>query len=427
MGLNGALHQKGFTMAIAVSHPFDNNGAASRGRNGEGPPPPAAELPDAAASMGDAVTPHALITGPTDWRFLLAGIDTLDLGFYVDWGPAWNRIQPQLTYEREQSIQGVKRVWRSDGIDEAIVTGSSKRNYKFRVRMLDLNMWIADLDAPKQYPNVFISPSAKSLWTDGPVAVIEGLRHLIESMGGVVREVKISRCDLAADFAIPEGLSLDFLRKYLVSRTRKTNHHEDHGVLETFYVGKRGAPIQARIYNKLLKISRDPAGQFFFALWGGPAPAWRVEYQLNRSFLYHTGINTTDDLIAQSGGLWSYLTDQWLSLRENDSQNTRRRTVHPWWRAVQGVAEQFGPACTISRGNQKVPDLAPDWYISHMSGCLVSLAARQGKRSIDDALANFNDHAKAYWKEKSWEDAYDCKRIACNLPTREEGGEDVPF
>lgn len=415
-------------MAAAVSSTFDDD--QDRGlAGGREVHPPTAEASPAlpAPSMGDAVTPHALITGPIDWRFLLAGIDTLDLGVYVDWGVAWYELQPQLEYHRQCTLNGDKNVWRHDLVGEAIVRGSSKRNYRYHVQTHDLNIWLADAESPKDYPNVYASPSARSLWTDGPAVVVEGLRHLLLELGGQVMEIQVSRCDLAADFALPEGLSLDFLRHHRVSRTRKTHLYEENEKLETYYVAKPGAPIQARIYDKLTAIMAKPGGEFFFPLWGGPAPTWRVEFQLKRSFLREAGINSMDDLVAQTGGLWTYLTDQWLSLRLQDNQNTRRRTVHPWWQAVQDCADLFGPSCTISRGNDTPPLLSPDWYVSHMSGCLVSLAARLGTSNISEAIKAFEEHARTYWAGKSWNEAYGCKRVECQLPADTEGGDDVPF
>jgi hypothetical protein len=71
-------------------------------RNGERPPkggrsfsPP----PAAAPGMAESVTRHAQITGPTDWKYVVCGVDTLDLGIYVHW-PKWKDLFDRLEVQR---------------------------------------------------------------------------------------------------------------------------------------------------------------------------------------------------------------------------------------------------------------------------------------------------------------------------------------
>lgn len=376
--------------------------------------------------MGDAVTPHALMSGPREYRYLLSGIDTLDLAVYVDWGGALSTLHAQLEHERDKAIRGVEAVWHHDAVGDAIIRPSGKRNYRWHIQTRWLQLWIANKFSDANFPTAYVSPSAEALWTGGVVETVERIERVIADLGGIVERIKLSRADLAADFAIADGLTLEFLRDALVSRTRKTNHIETASQLETFYVGARGAPIQARIYNKLLQITRKPRGAFIVPMWGGPVPAWRVEFQLRRPALRNLQLETVNDLCERAGGLWQYLTGDWMSLRLRDNAHTGRRTVHLWWQAVHDCADTFGPACTISRARTGIPAMSPDWYISHMSGCLKSMAACLGCKTIDDALAVFGEKARAYWAQKSWEDAYTRKRI--QLGRIEEGGDDaIPF
>jgi hypothetical protein len=379
-----------------------------------------------ASSMGDSVTPHALITGPRDYRYLMAGIDTLDLGVYVDWGATLAEIQPQLEYQREQSIEGKDLLWEHPAVGKAIVTGSNKRNYRYHLETSDLHFWLANSTTPNRFPNVYVSPKAESLWLKGPQQTVDGIVQLIEGLGGSILELQVSRCDLAADFVIPEGLSLDFLRSSRVSRTKDTHHYENDDGLQTFYVGTSGAPLQARIYNKLLQVTKNPKSAFFLAMWGGPIPVWRIEFQIRRQALRSIGVDSFDDLTRQAGGIWTYLTDKWLSFKLDDNINTSRRTVHPWWGSVQDCADMLGPACTIERAGLKVPTVPVDWYVSHMAGCLLPFAAYQGLPSIEGALEAFDEVARGYWAEKCWDDSYTRRRIQLGQ-SEEGGGCDVPF
>lgn len=207
------------------------------------------------------------------------------------------------------------------------------------------------------------------------------------------------------------SIKLDFLRSHRVSRTRSTNHYEDDGQLETFYVGRKSAPIQARIYDKLKKVLKAPETAFFLALWGGPVQAWRVEFQLRRALLRQLGVNTVEDLKGQAGGIWTYLTEEWFSIRLRDSSNTKRRTVHPWWKHIQGLADLFGPACSISRDLSDIPKFPADWYVARIAGCLSPLAARLGKDKLDDAIGAMVALVQDKLGMKSWEDEYARQRI----------------
>lgn len=407
--------------------PGGDGGGGPRGYRGVPTPAPP-------GSMGDAVTPHALITdtGPTDWRYLLCGLDTVDLGLYVDWQNAWPEIQPQLQFELEQSRQGETAIWFHPVAGKAIVTGSSKRNYRFHLQYPDFHMWIADTCEPKGYPNVYVSPTAKTLWTIGLDEFLTGLHRWFFELGATVDQVQVSRVDLAADFYIESGMTLDFLRSHRVSRTRSTNHYEDDDTLETFYLGRKASPVQARIYDKLKKVLKTPETAFFMALWGGPVQAWRVEFQLRRTLLRQLNINTVDDLKAQAGGLWTYLTDEWFSLRLPDNRNTKRRTVHPWWAQVQNLAGFFGPACSISRDLADIPKVPTGWYVAHIAGCMPPLAARLGLAQLDQALDAMLDLVRDKLGMKSWDDEYAKQRIRLQqLPEGDdpgnEGADDVPF
>ncbi len=386
----------------------------------QGPPPPAC-----GSNMGDSVTPHVLMPIPGDWRYLISGIDTLDLGIYVDWGIHFQAIQLQLEHNRDKSIVGETAIWRHPVIGEALVRSSGKRNYRFMVELPGVVLWIANVDKPNGFPNVYVSPRARSLWINGVNNTLEYITSVIEELGGVVQQVQVSRCDLAADFYLEEPLSTEFVKSGLVSKCRTSSQYETAGQLETFYVGRGKAPIQARIYNKLLQVMSKPESLFFLPLWGGPVKAWRVEFQLRRTALRQFQIDTVDDLQAMSGALWKYLTEDWLSLRLDDSNKTNRRTVHPWWQAVADCAETFGPVFDLDRRENKIPVADVDWYVSHVSGCLVSFAARLGLPTVNKALAELDERVANHWGANKWDDEYRKRRI--QQGEADEGECDVPF
>ena len=384
--------------------------------------PPGAPEPN---HMGDSVTPHVQMSGPTDFRYLCSGIDTLDVGFYVEWPESWVDELVQLDHHLELSRDGKEAVWHHSVFGDALVTGAGKkRNYRYRIQIPEAIIWVAGDFSPNNFPNVFVSPSAELLWRVSPDGVIEALEGMIRELGGSITRQVISRVDLAADFYLPESLGLQQMHESRVARAKKSNHYADGDKLETFYVGTRGAQIQARIYDKMTSVLRKPRSAFIVPIWGGPLPVWRVEFQLRREFLRRQGVSSLEELKPKLGGVWQYLTSEWLSFRESGPEHTSRRPVWNWWERVQEAAGQFDPGCSIDRSQHEISMAPTDWYVAHMAGCLVSLAARMDKPKLEEALEAFDEAAREAWASKCWEDEYARRRIQIGRSPGSEGEND---
>ena len=86
-------------------------------------------------------------------------------------------------------------------------------------------------------------------------------------LGGRVTQVQVSRVDLHADFIIAGGLSFDFIRHHLVSKSKKNRTVNDGDDLETFYLGKVSNSVQLRIYNKSKQIKAKPDLRWLFDIY----------------------------------------------------------------------------------------------------------------------------------------------------------------
>jgi hypothetical protein len=135
------------------------------------------------------------------------------------------------------------------------------------------------------------------------------------------------------------------------------------------------------------------------------------------------GVDTLDDLVNRSGGIWGTLTSSWLSFRFNDDENPTRRTVHPWWQAVQSIASDFGSEIAIERNYDRPKTALVEWFISHGAGCLVGYAARLNLPNLGDVLRNFLSDAKEYWSKKDFAERYRVERIALGFDDGAEGAE----
>jgi hypothetical protein len=108
------------------------------------------------------------------------------------------------------------------------------------------------------------------------------------------------------------------------------------------YIGGKDSDLLCRIYDKA-KEAGTTGKEWFLKLWklDQLLDIWRIEFQLRRSVLKQFGIDTLEDLIQRSGGVWAELTSSWLSFRLHDNPNTARRSIHPW------VASSAGHRCRL--------------------------------------------------------------------------------
>ncbi len=382
-----------------------------------------------AEGMGLSVTPHALFlqpirppTSPVSWQPLISGFDTLDLGVYVLWNDNWDRLTKRFQ-------QGKERASGSEGIpwgtgDFLIWPNGKTGGYRWHFEGPHFHFYLADYQAPHQNtPNVYVSPNAKFLWTTPLSEVLRTIETVIRGLGGHVRTVKPSRCDLTADFLIPGGLSLEFIETHQVPRAGKNSQHKDGKKLETFYFGAKKSPIQLRIYDKGLEVQNEDGKKLWFRdVWklDSCQDVWRFEFQVRRSVLRQLRIDTMSDLQVKAGGVWEYLT-RWFSLRLPDNNNVSLRTLHPLWVAVQGCRTQFGPELELRRDLSN--DVAnAECYVGRGAGCLPGYAARKRLGDLDTVLIFFMDEIRAYWEKRGdFDQQYRIRSIKLGFP-----GESAP-
>lgn len=387
------------------------------------PPAPAAVgEPPPLLDVGHPVTPHVLITGPSEWRYLLAGVDSIDLGFYVTWGKDWPRLLQALV-EGKRDAEGTEgRPWAHGKAPPLLILPRGRRMYAYQLQHPAGIIYISTKEKADGYPNVYVSMHSAALWHIGITPAINLIRDVLDDLGGVTDFIQISRVDLAADMKVKPGLSVDFLRAHEVKRSRKSAQYLDADTLETFYAGGFGAPIRMRIYDKSKEIIHS--GKLWFCdLWkinDKPEDIWRVEFQLRRDALKEFQINTLQDLRERVGGIWLNLTERWFSLRRDDDENTSRRSVHPWWLAVQSLADQFGREMLVERRRKLDTVADATWYVSHAAGCLAGYAARMGISDMKRAAEAFKAEMQAYWLGKDFADRYRVLRLKLNFDDASE-------
>jgi len=341
-------------------------------------------------SIAEFVTRDASTPSIEAFQFLLCGIDSLDLGLYVIWGSDWKRRLQSFDKKKQQARKkgGLLIDLPSGRICNFRPNGKGE-NYRFHLQFEAYNLFIGKAAKPGSSPNVYLSINAKTLWLNGIETALSWITEDLKTIGGgKINLIKVSRVDLCCDFYIPGGLSYEFLLLHKVTRNKKSRIHLGNDELETNYIGDAKAPIELRIYNKGLEVKKEGTKLWFLDLWQRESSEdiWRMEYQLRRPALKEFGINSLDDLKAKQAGLWRYLTSKWFSLRLPDNEKAERRTIHPFWCAVQECFGQNALGNEIQRIYRQEGTAPVEWYLSHIDGCLSSFAALLGITNRDDAL-----------------------------------------
>ena len=340
--------------------------------------------------MALSVTRHAITPEIEEFQFLLCGIDSLDLGLYVVWGPDWKRRLQSLDKKKQEARKkgGLLRGLPS-GRSCIFKPGGKGENYRFHLQFDAYNLFIGKAARPGSSPNVYLSIGAKTLWQNSIETALSWITEDLKAIGGgSVQRVKVSRVDLCSDFWIPGGLSHEFLLSHKVTRNDKGKLYLDKNELQTYYVADAKSPIQLRIYNKGLEVRQGGIKLWFLELWQRESTEdiWRIEFQVRRSALKQFGINSLDDLKEKQAGLWVYLTSKWFSLRLPDHDKAERKTINPFWCAVQECFKQYASDKEVKRVCGSAGTASPEWHLSHIDGCLSSFAARLEITNRDDAL-----------------------------------------
>lgn len=376
-------------------------------------------------SMAESVTRHASTPYVEEFQFQLCGIDSLDLGLYVIWGSDWKRRLQNLNKKKQQARKkGGLLIGLPSGRTCIFQPWGKDENYRFHLQFEAYNLFIGIAARPELSPNVYLSINSKTLWQNGIETALSWITEDLKAIGnGSIQFVQASRVDFCADFWIPGGLSYEFLLSHKVTRNDKSNLWLDKNDAETYYVGDKKSPIQLRMYNKGVEVKQEGGKKLWFLdFWQRESTEdiWRTEFEIKRPELKKFGINSLDDLKEKQAGVWRNLTSKWFSLRIPDNEKAERRTIHPFWSAVQECFQQNTPAREIKRVYKSAGAVSPEWHLSHIDGCLSSLAAHLGITNRDDALHELQSRLTRRNNAKDFETA--CIKKAIQRGTLSDGG-----
>lgn len=257
----------------------------------------------------------------------------------------------------------------------------------------------------KRAPMAYVKVSATYLAYAGPMEAAQALYDLLSQMGEITGEANVSRIDLYVDFVSSVDME-SWTRHAWVTRANDVDQYSVKGKFSGWSIGL-GGNIACRLYDKLLEIASS-GKNYLLGLWSeigwkSSEPVWRLEFEIKREALAQRGLSSLPQVMANQGGLWSYLTTEWLrlTLPNPDDQTRSRWPEHPLWGYLAAVdwegsggpaLKKFTPERTP--GNDKLFNLGLSVMLSYM--------AREGLCDLYDgqeafvaALYEYHD-GKAY-------------------------------
>ena len=168
------------------------------------------------------------------------------------------------------------------------------------------------------------------------------------------------------------NLTRDDIDKF-VSRASHRATYEGNGKFTGFTFG--AGSIIGKVYNKTEEIKVHHK-EYMYEMWDLESEGeevWRIEFELDRKLLREFGVESFDSFFLVAGDIWKYLTEDWLSMREKDSDNTTLRSLTLLWEVVCSVREFFGKVTGKVREKKRKSDIALN--ISVIKGCTTTIGA----------------------------------------------------
>lgn len=336
---------------------------------------------------------------------ILRGFDTVIFGVNIE-------NYDSAFREHLDRFKELKAIGQETGIEQTVylndlaltVHRTGIRFYQYNLSCNDFNISFADKELKRNAP-ITVKFSSSYIWSFGLQGAFSKFVSWLESISTSITGTKVSRSDICADTDLVTFKEIDI--KGVVTLARKRQRYfvdGDYAIVRKFSgftIGK-GSPLQARVYNKTLEI--PTSGKAWFKEiwlannWCEDKEVWRVEFQILRNILKEFGINTVEDLLKKESELWTYLTQQWLTIRQPSPDKVYRWKVKGKWRVIQ---EAGGDYKTPPLVREKVLQGSIQSLLDQGAGILLSVAAIGNHESLDDTLRVFKSWAEIALNKKN--------------------------
>lgn len=337
-------------------------------------------------------------------RLLLSGLDSLYVGFFVDFG---NGISfPHLLEEKTKLQESRKDI---QPITIGHETFALKPSGRFPYPVVLANSQMEVRLGPRMQPSCYVRFNSEALWHIGLDPLLIRLRHWLNSVGArELRGESLSRADWAFDFDLKEA---DFGPDWFVTRATKDVTWREFRKVQTIQLGTGNTVI--RVYDKIKEILQQSGKGWFFDLWGQEENVWRIEFQLRGPKLKDYGIRNITTMKQHQRELLRDLTSKHtrLCVPGNDS-NRNRWPTHPLWVSLQDAVEILpdGNAAQKIDPNRSI-DLRIREQAKTLLGNLKGLGSlvhvrdqKDGVPALEDVLAGLETLVRPHYHEVDWND-----------------------
>jgi hypothetical protein len=334
------------------------------------------------------------------FKKLLSGIDSLYIGFNVDW---FDGVIEVMESHKEELCQGETKTLVFKDLQFEL-KGHGTRGFQF---IMDNNLFnICMTEKNSSAPNVRVQFKSFCLWRYGLEKSYDMLLEVLEYLGTVKGE-KISRVDLCADYeGLHDVFSSPLLINDIYSRARKIQNIYDNRTISYWGIGSRSGKFYARIYNKSLEMIQKKSKFWFLEKWGRNKeevkknPVWRVEFEVKREGLREMNIDSFYQLKKSLCGLWKYLTCEWLQFKNDDNSNDTRKSYKDYWIDIQSLKVEFQGEDDIVRSRFKTQRL--DVLMDMIKGCFTSGGAILRKSNKYDMMKFLSKYLDSKISQESY-------------------------
>jgi hypothetical protein len=244
----------------------------------------------------------------------------------------------------------------------------------------------------KVLPLAHVQVRSEYLTAVGMDESLQTLGRLLPEFGYVAAPPILSRIDLFVDFTTSLDLT-GLPGSHWVKRCKKRDIHEDSDYVTGMTFGA-GNEVSARLYDKTVEIKKSHK-DYLKPLWKAQGweegqTVWRMEFQVRREGLPERLKIPASETVPLLGGLWRYLTTEWLRLCvPSETDDTRARwPVHPFWEALADVWDVLPEASPLVRAEK---NRAPSNQAIFKAGLwgLTSFMGREGIHHLDEGLGEF--------------------------------------
>lgn len=319
---------------------------------------------------------------------LLKGFDTLEFGLdFEEYNSSFGSII--LEFRKLKEYAQLTGAEQSISLGDMLLTvhRNGQKFYAYKLSCKDFSIAFADNEMKSNSP-VFVRFMSSYIWSYGAQKALEHFMSWFECFGVKPIRNRLSRADICADTD-----QFSFIQNDVKGVITRAKSKTDHFVNEEYTTGRkfsgftigRGNPLLARVYDKTLEIKKS-GKIWFYEIWNKNGwkdnkVVWRVEFQLRREVLKELSIDTLERLFENVDKLWSYLTVDWMTIRQPSKDNVSRWKLKRKWKLIQLANLDYQPTSlireVIKTGNLKQ-------LMDQAAGIMMSVASITDHDSIQD-------------------------------------------